>query len=114
MHGKIYRTTTAYLTKFKKQVPPIFPTSEDIAMELGTIEGLWPEGIRINGKEAFSFVKILPYEMEGVNHPLPSDSRLRNDLSYYISGDIDLAQEHKETQEQVQRRDRKLREKYNL
>ena len=63
VHGKIYRTTTAYLAKFKKQVPPIFPSSEDIAVELGTIEGLWPEEIRIDGKEAFSFLKMLPYEI---------------------------------------------------
>jgi len=34
----------------------------------------------------------------------------RKDLKYYIDGDNDKAQEHKELMEQMQRRDRKLRE----
>lgn len=31
IYGKIYRTTSAYLSKFKEKVPPIFPTKDDIA-----------------------------------------------------------------------------------
>ena len=40
---------------------------------------------------------------------LPSDSRFREDLSSYISGDVDEAQAHKEKMEQEQRHDAKLR-----
>jgi hypothetical protein len=46
-------------------------------------------------------------------YPLPSDSKFRPDLSFYISDNIKKAQEQKDILEQMQRRDRKLREKYN-
>ena len=78
-------------------------------MELGTVEGIWSQGIRIDGEEVWNFSTTLPYQMKDADHPLPSDSRLRKDLSLYVDGDIDRAQEEKELLEQAQRRDRMLR-----
>jgi hypothetical protein len=47
-------------------------------------------------------------------HPLPSNSLYRADLCYVSKNQIELGQEHKEKLEQIQRNDRKLREKYSV
>jgi hypothetical protein len=50
--------------------------------------------------------------MRKVNLTLPSDSSLREDLKYFINNEEHISQEIKEKYEQIQRDDRKLREKY--
>jgi hypothetical protein len=50
VHGNIYRTTTAFLSKFKGKSYGIYPASEDIAKEICTIEGIWNEYIGFDGK----------------------------------------------------------------
>ena len=49
IHGKIFRTTSGYLNKFKSKTPPIFPSKEDIAKDLCEIEGIWNQSILFDG-----------------------------------------------------------------
>lgn len=64
IHGNIYRTTTAFLSKFKASSVAIYPSKEDIAKEISTIEGIWNERVVIDGKEYLDLVACLPYQME--------------------------------------------------
>jgi hypothetical protein len=50
IHGSIYRTTTAFLTKFKSKAIGLYPSKEDIAKEICGIEGVWNETVRFDGK----------------------------------------------------------------
>lgn len=63
IHGKIVKTTTVFSQKFKEK-KQLFPSKEDIALELSEIEGIWNESIHFDGKEEFNFAQILPYRME--------------------------------------------------
>lgn len=47
--------------------------------------------------------------MQDEANPLPSNSLYRQDLVYVAKDQLDLAQDHKEKLEQLQRHDRKLR-----
>jgi hypothetical protein len=55
--------------------------------------------------------EIIP--MRKLNYTLPSDSSLREDIKYFIADEEEKAQEIKEKYEQIQRDDRKLRDKYS-
>lgn len=94
LHGRIVKTTTGFLQKFKENKQK-FPSAEDIALELCSIEGIWNQSICFNGKEEFNFTNTLPYALEMEEHSLPSDSRFRKDLREYIKGNIEDAQKEK-------------------
>lgn len=53
---------------------------------------------------------VVPIQAEDENVVLPSDARYRSDLVALKSGDVDKAQKEKERLEELQRRDRRLRE----
>ena len=58
-------------------------------------------------------MRDLPYQCEPEKVPLPSDSCFRKDLQFWIEDNFEESQSHKELLEEIQRRDRKLREKYH-
>ena len=41
IYGNIYRTTTAFLSKFKAKPIGMYPAKEDIAKEICSIDGIW-------------------------------------------------------------------------
>jgi hypothetical protein len=41
IHGNIYRTTTAFLSKFKGKPIGLYPAKEDIAKDICSIDGIW-------------------------------------------------------------------------
>ena len=53
------------------------------------------------------------FPMEKQTFTLPSDSLYREDLILLKTGDAEMAQKAKMNLEEIQRNDRKLREKYN-
>ena len=54
----------------------------------------------------------LPFEMVDYQFPLNSNSNYREDMFYRRLKDLSRSQEEKERLEIIQRKDRKLREKY--
>ena len=80
--------------------------------KLVTFDGIWNSFININGEEVLNFKTDLPYEFNEEPMPLPSDSRYRDDLSNLLAGDLEAAQVAKEEMEEIQRRDRRLREEH--
>ena len=84
------------------------------AKEIYKISGEWTNFLNINN---FQYWKIkdyirLPIFQKGEMNLLPSDSSKRNDLRSLINNDEENAQKFKEEYEEVQRCDRKLREKF--
>jgi hypothetical protein len=80
--------------------------------KLLSFDGIWNSFININGEEVLNFKTDLPYEFEDEPVPLPSDSKYRDDLSNLRAGDLEAAQVAKEEMEEMQRRDRRLREEH--
>lgn len=70
----------------------MYPAKEDIAKEICSIEGVWNETVRFDGKEYIDFRKYLPYEMQDEANPLPSNSLYRQDLAFVVKDQLDLAQ----------------------
>jgi hypothetical protein len=71
----------------------------------------WPLYIKIGGVEVVNWGKEKPYRMLNEKLPLASDSRYREDLIAWQLDDLDLASNLKEKLENIQRADRKLRER---
>lgn len=70
----------------------MYPAKEDIAKEICSIEGIWNETVRFDGKQYVDFRQYLPYEMQDEADPLPSNSLYRQDLVYVAKDQLDLAQ----------------------
>lgn len=77
------------------------------------IEGEWTESLRCDDEIYWHVNEYDVLPMRRMKYILPSDSINREDLKYFINNDEKLAQEIKENFEQLQRDDRKLREKFN-
>jgi hypothetical protein len=74
------------------------------------ITGSWLRETFIDKEVLWKLEMYAPYKVLHVDHPLPSDSRYREDLIELIKGDDKKADEEKERLENFQRKDRKLRE----
>lgn len=82
---------------------------------IANIEGEWSSYIKIDEKIYWEHGKFQPYTIEKMKFTLPSDSLLRDDLLIKKKGNDDLSQQAKIKLEEVQRKDRKLRETiYNI
>lgn len=80
--------------------------------QLAVIEGEWSSFVRIDGKVLWEHGKFEPYPIEKMEFTLPSDSLYRDDLLIKKQGNDDLSQQAKIKLEEIQRKDRKLREQY--
>mmetsp|Transcript_35594 Transcript_35594/g.79082 ORF Transcript_35594/g.79082 Transcript_35594/m.79082 type:complete len:531 (+) Transcript_35594:289-1881(+) len=77
---------------------------------LSSLEGSWLSHVDFDGQRYWSLAKEKPEKWQPVQNPLPSDARYRHDLAVLARGDLKQAQEWKEKLENLQRRDKKLRE----
>lgn len=79
---------------------------------LGVIHGEWTNFLKFDDMLYFrskTYPLVNKYKMDYI---LPSDSTLREDLQMFIAGNESEAQIIKEKYEDVQRRDRIMREQY--
>ena len=65
----------------------------------------------MDGKEVVNWTKDKPYILQNEKFPIASDSRYREDLIAWQLDDMDLSTSLKEKLENIQRSDRKFREK---
>ena len=77
---------------------------------LSKIHGEWNGKIFIDSKQAFDFEDQLPVELENYSYALPSDSTIRTDVIELSKGDVAVAQDEKDRLEELQRKDKKLRQ----
>jgi hypothetical protein len=80
---------------------------------LCSITGEWSDNLYFNDERYWWVMDYQPITMSRMKNQLPSDSSHRKDLNYLIKGEISNAQNAKETLEETQRFDRKLRENYS-
>ena len=79
---------------------------------LSRIEGEWTSYVKIDDKVVWEHGMYPLFPLEKQAFTLPSDSLFREDLVLLKTGDLELAQKAKTNLEEVQRNDRKLREKF--
>ena len=84
---------------------------EDVVKELCKASGIWHKYVDFGGVKYWEFGKCEAYELEYERNPLPSDSIYREDLIAWKSEDVQKSQIVKEKMENIQRLDRKLRDK---
>lgn len=86
---------------------------EDLASptEISVCEGVWHDYLEIKGKKFWELKDFQAFQLEYEDHPLPSDCLYREDLIVWRGADLEEAQKMKEKLENIQRADRKLREK---
>jgi len=89
-----------------------FKEKEHAVIKLETIQGHWMQYLKLGEQITWSFGDPWPYKLQYMENPLPSDSNFRLDLLYLKIGEEEKAQDNKKRIEEVQRHDRKLREKY--
>ena len=85
--------------------------SKDIIEKISDISGVWSSHIDFDGKTYWNIEKDVPYLLEYEKNSLPSDSNFREDVLHMRLDDIKTGQIIKEKMEEIQRKDRKLREK---
>ncbi len=90
-----------------------FKVTKKNETSLCSITGEWSDNLYFNDERYWWVMDYQPITMSRMKILLPSDSSHRNDLNYLIKGDISNAQNAKETLEETQRFDRKLRENYS-
>jgi hypothetical protein len=76
----------------------------------GTVEGEWTKFLKFDNVLYWKSKTLLVAPKYKQDYTLPSDSGYREDLINFIDGDEARAQLIKEKYEEIQRRDRKLRE----
>jgi hypothetical protein len=79
---------------------------------LSNIEGEWSDFVSFDDKVYWQQEKFTYDPMVKMDFTLPSDSLYREDLILFKHGYQDSAQDAKICMEELQRHDRKLREKY--
>jgi hypothetical protein len=80
---------------------------------LCSITGEWSDNLYFNEERYWWVMDYQPVTISQMRYKLPSDSSNREDLNFLLSGDISCAQAAKESLEEKQRFDRKLRENYS-
>jgi len=82
------------------------------AKSIATIEGQWTKFLQYGDEKYWEKDQFPVTRYYRNGNILPSDSTFREDLNYFIQDDEANAQTSKEKLEELQRYDRKLREKY--
>ena len=77
------------------------------------VEGSWIKNLSFDGVEFWNIHKDVGYDMIPEPNPLPSDCSFRTDLRALADGDIEEAQIQKDSLEQLQRADKKLRKAHS-
>ncbi len=80
-------------------------------MLLSSFEGEWSSYLKCDGHTYWQLGEFELSDAEKMNYTLPSDSRLRWDVLLFKNGYEDMAQQAKIQLEEIQRNDKKLREK---
>ena len=83
------------------------------AKSICEITGEWTQGIKFGDTEYWNRSKSQIYNLYEMDYKLPSDSSLREDSLLWNEDKENEAQLKKEEYEEIQRKDRKLRENYN-
>ncbi len=113
----IYKVNTSFLQKLKKEMQANkdlgskFKPKDDSVEKLDDIEGSWLTHLSIGNIRYWNFGSDMPAQLNKLHHPLPSDTTYRPDVLYLKVNDEKTAQKQKELLEEVQRKDKKLREK---
>lgn len=112
MIGGIYTVSESFGNKFqqcenKKKFKGLRP--DDIIEKHTEIKGHWGFDLYFNQKKVKTMKDPVPYQIEYVEYPLPSDCNFRLDLLYKRREELQISNEEKEVLENIQRRDRKLR-----
>ena len=119
--GKLFGTKSNYPDYFKgfiARTPHIVynPKKDSFTCDknniIANIEGEWSSFVKIDNKLYWEYGKLEPYPLEKMEFTLPSDSLYRDDLLLKKKENEDLAQHAKIKLEEIQRKDRKLRERY--
>eukprot|EP00828_Plagiopyla_frontata_P023741 TRINITY_DN3033_c0_g2_i1.p1 TRINITY_DN3033_c0_g2~~TRINITY_DN3033_c0_g2_i1.p1 ORF type:complete len:417 (-),score=63.80 TRINITY_DN3033_c0_g2_i1:58-1308(-) len=119
--GKLYRTTQAFIDKFKKlatinnnydQLLTLFNPKTDAQKEIANLTGIWHQTLYVNDQLIWKLDNNKPYELVRQKNPLPSDGIYRLDSITWKSKEKKEAQQMKEFLENIQRNDRKLRADY--
>ena len=79
---------------------------------MSTLFGTWIGYLEFDGVRYWDIRHIKPANIDFIPN-LPSDSEVRKDLKLLRDGLVDEAQVAKENIEDLQRHDRKMREKYH-
>jgi len=79
---------------------------------VANISGTCLGWIEIDGMRYFDFRYSLPFKFEDEPSSLPSDFRYRLDYLHLKNGYLEIAQKYKDEQENLQRKDGKLRKEY--
>lgn len=96
--------------KFASNIfPGMKPKKTDPAKQLALISGAFTERIMIDDIESWNCDQ-LAYKMKMCEDVLPSDWRFREDLIWYLNGDIVMAENWKVKLEEVQREFKKLKD----
>lgn len=108
-YGKIYRYKKSDSSLSKKKTFKSEEEFGDLEEELHTLYGSWLEYLRVDEKEIWNIDKDVPSHYIPIEHPLPSDSRFREDLIWMKKNNKKHAQEWKLKLEERQRYERKVR-----
>jgi len=112
----VYKMNDKFAVKAKNEIQKQkdaeikFKEKEHAVTKLDKIEGSWLESISFNDTIYWAYANPWPYKVHSFDNPLPSDCNFRLDLLYLKAGDEIKAQESKTMLEEIQRKDRKMRE----
>ena len=107
------KVSESFIQQFLNSKEKKHPKQADISQKLSKIQGRWLSEIKFDDRVYYDIVKDLPDKMIDYPSPLSSDARYREDLIYRSRKDLIKSQSYKETLENIQRKDRKLREQYS-
>ena len=85
---------------------------DHVEKEVAEFKGTWTQALKFDGEEYFNFRSEMPCVLEEKGCPLPSDSQFRTDIRKLIENNVGEAQVEKERLEDLQRRDKAMREKH--
>lgn len=78
---------------------------------MGKVEGEFSTYYKVEGKTYWDYDALVYPPVMRTKFTLPSDSTFREDLIWLKKAEEEIAQKLKETIEEIQRHDKKLREK---
>ncbi len=113
--GTVYEAKESLFPKLKsiKQANK-FPGigKEDMVKEICKVNGIWHQFLEFDNRKYWEFEDYVAYQLEKERDPIPSDSNFREDVIIWKNRDVDAGQSAKERLENLQRADKKLREKF--
>ncbi|CDW82058.1 oxysterol binding family protein [Stylonychia lemnae] len=99
-----------FFTRQSLPIDCIEGTIQGQGQEVSKIQGSWLEFLRFDDKLYWELETCDTVRPVAIDKCLPSDCRYREDSIAFGEGDLDKAQQEKERLEELQRKDRRLRE----